>query len=650
MCAGSLNCAYGPKMENSSPKPSSDEDLIAAKIAGLPRTPGVYLFKDQSGGIIYIGKAKSLRQRVRSYFQTSHSRDLKTDFLVRHAKDFDYVVTDSEVEALILESSLVKKHQPRLNVRLKDDKSFLHIKLTLNEEYPRVLLTRRIRNDGARCFGPYLPASLARSTIKIINRHFLLRTCSIQIDGNLDRPCLEYYIRRCLAPCVAGLCTHSNYTKAVQDVILLLEGKNEQLIQVLTEKMKEASETELFETAAFYRDRIRLIRDLAEKQKMASTGQDDLDIFTYYREGSRLALQLFSMRSGRVVGKREFFWEDLEFFDPRTFLRDAIQQYYLEQTYAPERIFLPSEIEHKEVIEEWLSDKRRTVSRRRARILIPKRGSNLDLVLLVERNAKIAFESRFKVLKSQKISLLEKLQNDLGLPQLPRHIEAFDVSNIQAAEPVASMVVCKEGVMSRKDYRRFKIRVPAVPNDFAAIQEAVLRRYRRLLSEEKKLPDLVLVDGGKGQLHYAYQALSKLGLDDTPLAGIAKREEVIFVQGQEDGISLPRSSPALHLIQEIRDEAHRFAVTYHRQRRSIRDFSSELDAIPGIGPKRKRRLLQNFGSVRRVRLATVEELTPFLGGKLARQVKEQLATSEPSDEAADSGKRSKVVKRRKGSN
>jgi excinuclease ABC subunit C len=432
------------------------------------------------------------------------------------------------------------------------------------------------------------------------------------------------------------LCTQSDYARAVQDVILLLEGKNEELIQVLTEKMNEASEAELYETAAFFRDRIRLIRDLAEKQKMASTGQDDLDIFTYYREGSRLALQLFSMRDGRVVGKREFFWEDLEFFDPRTFLRDAIQQYYLEQTYAPERIFLPSEIDHKEIIEEWLTEKRRKASRRRTKIMIPKRGANLDLVLLVERNAKIAFESRFRVLKSAKLSLLEKLQNELGLAQLPRQIEAFDVSNIQAAEPVASMVVCKEGVMSKKDYRKFKIRVPAVPNDFAAIQEAVLRRYRRLLSEEKELPDLVLVDGGKGQLHYAYQALSKLGLDDIPLASIAKREEVIFVQGQEDGFSLPRSSPALHLIQEIRDEAHRFAVTYHRKRRSIRDFTSELDSIPGIGPRRRKRLLQNFGSVRRVKLATVEELTPFLGEKLAGTVLRHLGAVEASGEETDS--------------
>lgn len=637
-------------MQNSPPTAPGDENLITAKITGLPTTPGVYLFKDDSGGIIYIGKAKNLRQRVRSYFQASHSRDLKTDFLSRHARDLDYVVTDSEVEALILESSLVKKHQPRLNVRLKDDKSFLHIKLTLNEEYPRVLLTRRIRNDRARYFGPYLPASLARSTIKIINRHFLLRTCSIQIDGGLDRPCLEYYIQRCLAPCVGGLCSQSEYARAVQDVILLLEGKNAELIQVLTEKMKAASEAEHYETAAFFRDRIRLVRDLAEKQKMASTGRDDIDIFTYYREGSRLALQLFRMRNGRVVGKREFFWEDLEFFDPRTFLRDAIQQYYLEQTYAPERIFLPSDIDHKELIEEWLTNKRRTVSRRRARIVIPKRGANLDLVLLVERNAKIAFESRFRVLKSAKLSLLEKLQSELGIPQLPRHIEAFDVSNIQAAEPVASMVVCKDGLMSKRDYRKFKIRVPAIPNDFAAIQEAVLRRYRRLLNEERKLPDLVLVDGGKGQLHYAYQALSKLGLDDIPLASIAKREELVFVQGQDDGFSLPRSSPALHLIQEIRDEAHRFAVTYHRKRRSIRDFTSELDAIPGIGPKRKKRLLQNFGSVHRVKLATIEELTPFLGEKLAGTVLRHLEIGETSSEAPDSVVSSKIVEGRKSSN
>lgn len=635
-------------MVKSSPEKSQQEDLIAPKIRRLPASPGVYLFKDDCGEVIYIGKAKSLRQRVKSYFQASASRDFKTDFLRLRARDLDYVVTDSEVEALILESSLVKKHQPRLNVRLKDDKSFLHIKLTVNEEYPRVLLTRRIRNDGARYFGPYLPASLARNTIKIINRHFLLRTCSIQIDGGLDRPCLEYYIHRCLAPCVAGLCTSPEYSTAVQDVILLLEGKNEQLIEALSKKMREASKAELFETAAFYRDRIGLIKDLAEKQKMASTGRDDLDIFAFYREGARLALQLFSMRNGRVVGKREFFWEDLEFFEPQTFLRDALQQYYLEQSYAPETIFLPCRIEDQALIEQWLTEKRRTMRRRKARIMIPRRGGNLDLVLLVERNAKIAFEARFKVLRSDRAAVLDRLQTELGLPELPRCIEAFDISNIQSSEPVASMVVCKEGVMTRRGYRKFKIRVPTVPNDFAAIQEVVFRRYRRLLKEGGELPHLVLVDGGKGQLHSAYQALSNLGLDDIPLASIAKREEIIFVQGQEDGFSLPRSSPALHLIQEIRDEAHRFAVSYHRKRRSLRDFRSELDAVPGVGPKRKKRLLQNFGSTRRIRQASIEELTPFLGEKLAKRLKEYLELENRPKREADSTKGAVVVERRKG--
>jgi excinuclease ABC subunit C len=614
-------------MVKRSPKASENKDRITAKVEGLPSSPGVYLFKDRSGGIIYIGKAKNLRHRVRSYFQAGRHRDLKSDFLGRNAGDLDYIITDSEVEALILESSLVKKHQPRLNVRLKDDKSFLHIKLTLNEEFPRVLLTRRIRRDGGRYFGPYLPASLARSTVKIINRHFLLRTCSIKVDGSLERPCLEYYIKRCAAPCVEGLCSTTEYARAVQEVILLLEGKNDILIKTLNKKMLEASKKELYETAAFYRDRVDLVRDLAERQKMSSPGQDDQDVFAYYREASRLALQLFSMRGGRVVGKREFYWEDLEFFEPVSFLKAAVQQYYLGQTYVPEKILLPSEIEDRQIIEHWLNELRKSVSRKKVRILVPKRGRNLDLLLLVERNAKIAFESRFRVLRADKISVLEKLQQDLGLPYLPKHIEAFDVSNIQSAEPVASMVVNKEGVMSRKDYRKFKIKAASTPNDFAAIQEAVLRRYKRLLKEDQKLPELVIVDGGKGQLHSAYQALSKLGIEDTPLASIAKREEVIYVQGQEEGIDLPRSSRSLHLVQEIRDEAHRFAVTYHRKRRTARDFSSELDAIPGIGPKRKRRLLQNFGSVARIRRAPLEELTPFLGKKLAGVLKEHLETT-----------------------
>lgn len=594
--------------------------MLEARLENLPEKAGVYLFKDSRDRILYIGKAKNLRHRVRSYFQAGRGFDPKTEVLKSRIRDLEFIVTDSEIEALLLESTLVKKHDPRFNVKLKDDKAFLHIKLAVNEPYPRVLLTRRVLHDGALYFGPYLPASLARNTVKIINRHFLLRTCDLNLDGNLDRPCLEYYIKRCLGPCVRGLCTQDEYRRAVDDVILLLEGKNEELIRSLTAKMREASERQHYEAAAFYRDRIHMVRDLGEKQKMILSGVNDVDVFAYYREGTRLALQLFTLRSGKIVGKREFYWEDLEFFNPSQFLSDAIRQYYLTAGFVPHEIYLSVEIEDQELIGQWLSEKKG----RKVRLTAPQKGEKHDLLLLVEKNAQIAFENRFRILGSAREKLLEDLRRELDLPAIPARVEAFDVSNIQGDETVASLVVCEKGVMKKSEYRKFKIRTVRGADDFASIYEAVHRRYRRLVEEEKSLPDLVLVDGGKGQLHFAYQALSELGIEDIPVASIAKREELIFVQGQDEPIALERTAPALHLIQEIRDEAHRFALTYHRKRRSLRDFTSELDAVEGIGEKRKKRLLRNFGSVARIREATVEELVPFVGEKVARALKEKL--------------------------
>ncbi len=584
----------------------------------------MYLFKDAGQKIIYIGKAKSLRPRVRSYFQGSRDMDHKTRVLTRFISDLEVMVTDNEIEALILESTLVKRHKPKFNVNLKDDKAFLHIKLTVNEPYPRVLLTRRVLNDGALYFGPYLPASLARNTVKIINRHFLLRTCDMEINGKAERPCLEYHIKRCLGPCVAGLCSRQEYERAVQDVILLLKGENEELIRSLTQKMVEASGKQHYEAAAFYRDRIRMVRDLSEKQKMILNGVDDVDIFAYYRRDSRLALQLFTLRNGRIVGKREFYWENLEFFNPGQFLRDALQQYYLSSGFVPREIHLPVKIDDQDLICEWLSKKRSARFRGRVRIAAPNRGEKHNLLLLVEENAKLAFETRFKILKSDKYKTLEALQRELDLPELPLRIEAFDVSNIQGSDSVASLVVCEEGLMKNSEYRKFKIRTVQGAHDFASIYETVHRRYRRVLSEEKSLPNLIIIDGGKGQLHFAYQALSELGIEDTPLVSLAKREEHIFIQGQDEPLILSQSSPLLHLFQEIRDEAHRFAVGYHRKRRSIRDFSSELDGIPGMGEKRKKRLLRNFGSVTRIRQASAQELTPFVGPKLAHVLKQRL--------------------------
>jgi excinuclease ABC subunit C len=427
---------------------------------------------------------------------------------------------------------------------------------------------------------------------------------------------------------VEGLCTPEEYRRSLQEALLLLEGKTGQLVEKLTARMKELAEAENFEAAALCRNRIKVLRDLGDTQKITSAALFEADIFAYFHDGNRASLQVFTMRGGQILGKKEFFWEELEFFDPGSFLRDALQQYYLNSTYVPRRIMLPVEVEDQEVVTEWLREKRKKSGKSGIKIIVPQRGKNLDLLTMVERNARLVFESRFRVLPDsrRKDTVLEQLRQDLGLQDLPRIIEAFDISTIQGSETVASMVSCLNGVMQKKEYKKFIIKDKRIegPDDFAAMQETVYRRYKRLSSAGEKLPDLILVDGGKGQVHAAYQALSRLELDELPLAGIAKKEEIIFVQGQDEPIFLDRHSPALHLIQEIRDEAHRFAVTFHRKRRSKRDFTSELDNIQGIGPKRKKRLLQNFGSITRIRRASVEELAPFLGKKLAVEVKNTL--------------------------
>lgn len=591
---------------------------LKEKIENLPGSPGVYLYRDSSGKTIYVGKAKSLRNRVRSYFQEGRPLDPKTDRLVSEVADIECIVTDSEVEALILESTLVKKNQPRYNVNLKDDKSFPYLKLTVNEPYPRIFITRRIKRDGALYFGPFLPASYARQTIKLINKYFKLRTCNLEIDGSLPRPCLDYQMKRCLGPCVAGLCGREQYGRAVEDVKLLLSGKSEELIRQLESRMNEASEQLRYEAAALYRDWIAMVRDMSERQKMILAGQDDSDLFGYFQEGSRLALQVFAMRGGRIVGRREFYWEDLISFEPSEFFSAALKQYYLQDTFTPVEIYIPADIEDAEVLESWLSERRG----RRVHIRSPKRGLKSGLLDLVMRNARMSFETRFRVLKPKGAELLAPLQEILHLGALPRRVETFDVSHIQGADTVASMVVCENGEMKRSAYRKFKIESVKGPDDFASMREAVHRHYENVLEEdEASLPDLVLIDGGKGQLSAAGEALEDLGLERLPVAAIAKKEEIIFVRGREDEpIRLPGESPLLQLFQAMRDEAHRFAVTYHRKRRELRDFDSELLDIPGIGEVRRKVLLRAFGSLERVRSANFEELAPYVGPKAAEQI------------------------------
>jgi excinuclease ABC subunit C len=596
--------------------------MLRQKLDNLPASPGVYIFKNDQGKTIYVGKALSLRNRVRSYFQGSRSLDPKTEHLVAEVDDLDTILVDSEVEALILESTLVKQNQPRYNVNLKDDKSFPYLKLTVNEAYPRIFITRRIKQDGAQYFGPFLPASYARHTLRLINRYFKLRTCNLPIDGTLPRPCLDYQMKRCLGPCVAGLCSKEEYQQAVEDVQLLLSGKMDRLIRQLARRMAEASEELRYEAAGMYRDWIAMVREMSERQKMILEGQDDTDLFGYSQEGSRLAMAVFAMRAGRMVGRREYFWEDLLSFDPSEFFSAALKQYYLQDTFTPKEMLIPADIEDAEALEAWLSQ------RKGSRVVIrsPRRGLKSGLLDLVMRNAQMSFETRFRILKPRGEAVLKPLQEVLGLDSLPRRIEAFDISHTQGADTVASMVVCENGEMKRSEYRKFKIESVKGPDDFASMREVVHRQYENLLeTDDGRMPDLVLVDGGRGQLSAAADALSDLGLESQAVAAIAKKEEILFMLGKEDPIVLPRESPILHLMQTLRDEAHRFAVSYHRKRLEMRDHTSELDGVPGIGEVRKKVLLRAFGSLARIRQAKYEELAPYVGPKAAAKLIEYFA-------------------------
>src|SRR5687767_208315 len=585
--------------------------------------------------------AKNLRSRVLSYFQ-ARPFDRKTDALLKQIADVEFIVTDNEVEALILEATLTKKHKPRYNVNLKDDKSYPHLKLTINEPFPKVVITRRIQPDGALYFGPFLPASLARKTIDVINRTFKQRTCDIEIDGKAPRPCLEYHIKRCLGPCVKGLCTPQEYQEAVKDVRLHLEGRHTELAATLADRMTQASTDLRYEMAAKYRDLRKTVIKLSEQQKMSTSQERAVDIFAYYREGRRLALQLFTMGEGHLVGRREFFWEDLPEgdFDPASFLSDVLAQYYTTD-YVPKEIHVPVDFEDRELLERALSERKG----RRVKIQHTQRGEKRDLIDLGEKNAKLAFEQRFRVLKPDMKLVLEELQETLELPRFPTRIESFDVSNIQGAENVAGMVVSENGKMNRSEYRKFRIRSVEGSNDVASMREAVFRRYRRVLDEGKPLPDLIMIDGGKGQLGSAADAMRELALEAVPMVGIVKppfrHNDVshLLVKGREDEpVYLDSHSLILRLLQMIRDETHRYAVTYHRKRRELRDFTSELTAIPGVGDKRKGRLLRHFGSIQRISKAGVSELTPFVGRKTAEEIaghfeRQRLLAASHSDDA-----------------
>ena len=572
----------------------------------LPCAPGVYLYKDAADRVIYVGKAKSLRDRVRSYFSEDKLADAKTGALISEAREIDYIQVDNEKEALALENNLIKQYMPRFNILLRDDKTYPYVKLT-HEKYPRVYVTRRLRKDGATYFGPFFPANLAHRLVHFIHRHFLVPSCKVDLTRFHSKPCLQYHIHRCLGPCVEGLTTDDAYSAAVRDVKLFLEGRHGDLARGLRARMEAASGEMRFEQAASLRDLLATVEEMEERQKMAAASGSDVDIFACYAEPPLVALNLFHLRNGQIVDRREFFWEDQTEFDEPQFFSSLLKQMYLDQQFIPAEIHVPVEFEDLEALEELLSEKRG----RRVEIRTPQRGQKKALMALVETNAKHSFDGRFRVLKPSSKAIQAALQDALNLPEAPARIECFDISHIQGTDKVASMVVWEDGRMKKSDYRKFIIRTVVGNDDFASMHEVVTRRYSRLQQEGKPgmMPGLVLIDGGLGQLHAAAEALEAIGISDLPLAAIAKREEIIYVYGQEDEpVILDRFSPILHLIQSIRDEAHRFAVTFHRSRRNARTLTSELDAIQGVGEKTVRKLLKEFGSSELVRVASEDRL------------------------------------------
>jgi excinuclease ABC subunit C len=610
------------------------------KIRTLPTRPGVYLYKNAEDEVIYVGKAKNLRARVRSYLLEASQANAKTGSLMREAVDVDYILVDNEHEALALENNLIKQRKPRFNILLRDDKTYPYVKLTLGDRYPKVFVTRRLRKDGGAYYGPYFPGNLAYRIAELIHRSFLLPSCKVDLRRYYPRPCLQYYIKRCLGPCVEGLTTPEAYREAVRDAQMFLEGRGADLESSLQQRMEEAAQSEQFELAAKYRDLLVTISQLQEKQRIASADDDDADVFGYHYENSMLAVNLFHMRSGKIVDRREFFWEDLQElilheadpedettaeappppaapFEAGAFFSALLKQLYIDQQYVPRTVYLPVEFSDRAALTALLAER----SSHRVEIAVPVRGDRRSLVDLAGQNAKQSYDQRFRVLKPTQKAIQESLQDILMLPEIPKRIECFDISHIQGAETVASMVVWENGDMKKSDYRKFQIKTVEGVDDFASMREVVTRRYSRLQEEQRPMPSLILIDGGLGQLHAAAESLEELGLTTQPLASIAKREEIIYLYGQEDEpIVLERRSPVLHLIQRVRDESHRFAISYHRKRREMRDRDSELLNIPGVGARTRTRLIEHFGSLRSVQQADLAALTAVVPQKTAESI------------------------------
>ncbi len=671
-------------------------DLLA-KIRTIPTSPGCYLYKNAEGEVIYVGKAKNLRSRVRSYFLEANQRNnQKTGSLMREAVDVDYITVANEHEALALENNLIKQRKPRFNILLRDDKTYPYIKLTMNDRYPKVFVTRRLRKDGGAYFGPYFPGNLAHRLVDLIHRSFLIPSCKVDLNRYHPRACLQYYIKRCLGPCVEGFIAPEQYRDAIRDVQLFLDGRTDELERRLTARMAEAAETMQFEAAARLRDQLVTVSQMQDKQRIATAENEDADVFGFHYENEMLAVNLFHMRGGKIVDRRDFFWEDLPSLDahfgeslneddsveaepcddeavrtlepdpmiaapeigedcgpeiqpafaatfsPATFFSALLKQLYLDQSYVPRSIYVPVDFPDRMLLADALSER----TKHRIELAAPQRGDKRSLVDLVCQNAKQSYDQRFRVLQPTKKLIVDTLQDLLNLPEPPTRIECFDISHIQGAETVASMVVWENGAMKKADYRKFQIKTVTGNDDFASMREVIQRRYKRLLENKEPFPSLVLIDGGLGQLHAAYAALEEIGVTLQPLASIAKKEEIIYVHGQEDDpIVLDRRSPVLHLIQKIRDESHRFAVNYHRKRRQIRDRISELDEIPGVGPRTRQRLIEHFGSVRSIKqtaetnpdaltavvnAATAAKITRFFQGAASNREAERLVQLRPA--------------------
>lgn len=599
---------------------------LKSRIRELPERPGVYLHRNAEGEVIYVGKARNLRNRVSSYFVSKGARDSKTMTLVSEIESFEFLTTNNELEAILLENNLIKTHQPRYNVLLRDDKTYPYLKVTMSEAFPRVVFTRRVdASKGDLYFGPFF-AGTARRILKLVTDQFKLRTCDIDVkeaESALPRPCLYFDMHQCLGPCVVGLTTRTAYVEMVDDVVLFLGGKSRELQERLKHRMYSAAEAENFELAKYYRDLIRTTERIQAEQQVASAGDEEVDVWGMHEEKGDVAIQLFIMRGGNLIDRRELFWEKVGDVRPDEFLSEVLQRYYQGNLFIPADIDVPIEIEDQDLLSEWISTQRG----RKASVRVPKRGRGVDLVELANKNARISHQNRFRKSQQERLQLAaERLGDVLGHEGDVRTIESFDISNIQGTDSVAGMVVFDGGKLDKKQYRVFNIKTVVGADDFRSMAEAVERRYKRLLDEEKRIPDVILIDGGRGQLNAAMSALAKVGIENQTVAGLAKREEEIYLPGVEEPLRLDRHDPALQLLQMIRDETHRFAVSSHRKRRSKRMLTSELDELEGIGNKRRKLLLEHFGSLSAVKQASSHDLAKVLGKKVGRAVYDQLHT------------------------